>query len=81
MSDDIDPDFIIDGLGGTAAVARMTKNPTSTVHSWRKNGLSPSRLDHLRLAAKEEGLPWPGDSPRSLSAIPDNAPKDVGVAA
>ncbi|WP_164488831.1 MULTISPECIES: hypothetical protein [Sphingobium] len=73
--------FIIDELGGTAAVARMTKNPTSTVHSWRKNGLSPSRLDHLRLAAKEEGLSWPLDIAEPVMSSPDSAPKNIGQAA
>lgn len=72
--------FIIDGLGGTAAVARMTKNPTSTVHSWRKNGLSPSRLDHLRLAAKEEGLDWPLDIAEPVMPSPHSETKIIGEA-
>lgn len=44
-------DQIIDALGGTTAVGRMTDAPVSTVHSWRKNGIPRSRLAHLRLAA------------------------------
>jgi hypothetical protein len=43
-------------LGGTTAVAVLVKAPVSTVHSWKRNGISASRLDHLRLAAKEAGL-------------------------
>jgi len=50
---------LIDALGGTSAVSRMTKAPTSTVHSWRKNGIPASRMDHLRLAAKEAGVEMP----------------------
>ncbi|MBD8677948.1 hypothetical protein [Sphingomonas sp. CFBP 13720] len=43
---------IIDGLGGTTFVAKLLKLPVSTVHSWRKIGLTASRADHLRLAAQ-----------------------------
>lgn len=52
-------DILIDGLGGTSAVAVMTDTPVSTVHSWRGKPLSRSRLNHLRLAAKDKGIPWP----------------------
>ncbi|GLV21971.1 hypothetical protein TomMM35A_18240 [Sphingobium sp. TomMM35A] len=54
-----DADIIIDGLGGTSAVAKMVKSPTSTVHSWRKNGIPDARLDHMKLAAKKARKPWP----------------------
>lgn len=47
---------LIDACGGTSAVAKLLKSTTSTVHSWRVNGLPESRLDHLRLAAREAGL-------------------------
>ena len=50
---------IIDGLGGTSAVARLIEAPISTVHSWRKIGIPQSRLAHLRLAAGAAGLQWP----------------------
>ena len=52
-------DKIIDGLGGTTAVAKMLNAPASTVHSWRKNGIPPSRLAHLKLAAQVTKLVWP----------------------
>jgi len=52
-------DRIIDGLGGTSAVARMIQCPVSTVHSWRRNGIPASRLAHLRLAAKSARIRWP----------------------
>lgn len=45
-------DALIDALGGTTAVARLTDAPLSTVHSWRKNGIPRSRLAHLRLAVE-----------------------------
>ena len=44
---------LIDALGGTSAVARMIETPISTVHSWRRNGIPPARLSHLRLAFKD----------------------------
>lgn len=52
-------DIIIDGLGGTSAVAEMTHTPTSTVHSWRTKGLSKSRRHHLMLASARNGIAWP----------------------
>jgi hypothetical protein len=48
--------LIIDALGGTSAVARVTDAPPSTVHSWRKNGIPRSRLAHLRLVAERDGV-------------------------
>ncbi|PXA91585.1 hypothetical protein DMC47_25350 [Nostoc sp. 3335mG] len=48
-------DRLIDALDGTSAVARLLKLPISTVHSWRRIGMTPSRADHLRLAAEGEG--------------------------
>lgn len=51
--------LIIDALGGTTAVSRLTDTPLSTVHSWRKNGIPRSRLAHLRLAAKAAGKSLP----------------------
>lgn len=37
----------------------MTEAPTSTVHSWKENGIPGSRLAHLRLVAREVGKPLP----------------------
>ena len=54
-------DQIVDHLGGTTAVHRLTFAPISTVHSWRKNGIPPARLAHLRLAAEAAGKPIPDD--------------------
>jgi len=47
-------DHLIDALGGTTAVSRMTETPSSTIHSWRSNGIPRSRLAHLRLVAERE---------------------------
>ncbi len=49
-------DHVIDALGGTTAVARLSATAPSTVHSWRKNGIPPSRLAHLKLAAAASGI-------------------------
>jgi hypothetical protein len=52
-------DQVIDALGGTSAVAKAIEAPTSTVHSWRSIGIPTSRLAHLRLLAKEQGVELP----------------------
>jgi hypothetical protein len=53
--------LVIDHLGGTSAVARLIEAPTSTVHSWRRIGIPPSRMAHLRLAAIAAGRDLPED--------------------
>lgn len=40
----IDPNKIIDGLGGTCAVARLCECKTPSVSSWRKTGIPKARL-------------------------------------
>jgi hypothetical protein len=59
---DTPADKLIDALGGTTAVSRMTETPISTVHSWRKNGIPRSRLAHLRLAAQVAGKEFDWDA-------------------
>lgn len=46
---------VLDALGGTSEVSGLTFTPTSTVDSWRKNGMSKARFDHVRLAAHVRG--------------------------
>lgn len=48
-------DRIIEDFGGLAELSKLVKAPASTVNSWRRNGISASRLDHLRLAAMAAG--------------------------
>jgi hypothetical protein len=55
-------DQVIDALGGTTAVATAIEAPTSTVHSWRKNGIPSSRLAHLKLIAQQLGVDLPEPS-------------------
>lgn len=50
---------VIDTLGGTSAVAKLIDAPTSTVFSWRKIGIPPSRLAHLKLIADQQGKTLP----------------------
>ena len=50
---------IIDFLGGTTVVAKMVNAPISTVHSWRRIGITKSRMAHLELAAKAHGKSLP----------------------
>lgn len=64
---------IIDGLGGTSAVAKMTMTPVSTVHSWRKNGIPRARLAHLKLAAQAQQVAIPDDLDRALADISQQA--------
>lgn len=47
--------LVLDALGGTVAVSRLTFTSTSTVHSWRDNGMRKPIFDHLRLAALARG--------------------------
>ena len=43
---------LIDALGGTTATANLAHTGVSTVHNWRRSGLSASRLDHLHRIAQ-----------------------------
>lgn len=63
-------DKVIDALGGTAEVARLTEAPNSTVHSWRKIGIPKSRMAHLRLIAETQGrqLPDPDEAEAQADA-------------
>lgn len=70
---DTPADTLIDALGGTSAVAGMVKCPTSTVHSWRRDGIPESRFDHMRLAAKEQELEV--DFDKHVDAIRENMPE------
>jgi hypothetical protein len=45
---------LIDGIGGTYAVSRLSQASPSTVHAWRRIGLPPSRLNHLRRIVQDE---------------------------
>lgn len=65
-------DQVIDALGGTTVVATEIEAPTSTVHSWRKIGIPPSRMAHLRLVAQIKGVTLP-DRPEAEAAEQDAA--------
>jgi hypothetical protein len=70
-------DMVIDALGGTSAVARETEAPSSTVHSWRKMGITASRMAHLRLLAQVKGIELPDPTSDSGEVSPDSAPGDI----
>jgi hypothetical protein len=61
-------DKVIDALGGTSEVSRLIEAPTSTVHSWRKIGIPPSRLAHLKLVAKSQGKSLPAADEQDVAA-------------
>lgn len=76
-------DQIIDALGGSTAVSRLIDTPLSTVHSWRKKGISKSRMSHLRLAARADGREHLiaaiiGDADHAASDTTDVAPPSAG---
>jgi hypothetical protein len=62
------PHPIIDGLGGTSEVAKLTLVPISTVHSWRKIGIPRHRLHHLKLAAVAAEKPVPAELERAIES-------------
>lgn len=45
-----DPNYIIDALGGTKAVATLFRIKPPSVSGWRKKGIPEARMDYLRLA-------------------------------
>lgn len=44
----MDPNKIIDGLGGTAEVARLCEVSAQAVSQWRTDGIPKARLMYLR---------------------------------
>ncbi|GLV28167.1 hypothetical protein TomTYG75_06910 [Sphingobium sp. TomTYG75] len=51
---------IFEQIGGATKVARLLDAPVTTVWAWQRAGrIPPSRLAHLRLAAKANGLEVP----------------------
>lgn len=62
-------DDAMNSLGGTTAVATLIKAPVSTVHSWKRKGISDARLDHLKLAAAAAGKPI--DWATALEDVPE----------
>lgn len=47
---------IIDKFGGTSALSKLTGISTSTIHSWRKNGIPEGRMSHIRMVGEVEGV-------------------------
>lgn len=68
---------LIQTLGGTTAVSRMTFAPISTVQSWKKNGIPGSRLAHLRLVAEREGKAIDWETGCLVASDGDAADHDV----
>ena len=70
-----DPNFIIDSLGGTKAVAALFRIKPPSVSGWRKNGIPSARMDYIRLAYPDLfGQSVPSYGRRSVDAsAPDKA--------
>ena len=47
---------ILDGLGGTTAVARMLNIRPPSVHAWRKSGIPRDRAIILAVLAEQRGI-------------------------
>lgn len=62
-------DEAMTALGGTTAVATLVEAPISTVHSWKRKGISASRLAHLKMAAQAAGKHVDWDA--ALEEVPD----------
>jgi hypothetical protein len=71
-------DEAVKALGGTTAVAALLKAPVSTVHSWKRSGISDSRLDHLKLAASAAGKDIDWDT--ALEDVPAEASPEAEAA-
>jgi hypothetical protein len=50
---------IIGAFGGATPLAKLLKAPVSTVHKWKSIGISTSRMAHIELVAKQEGVKLP----------------------
>jgi len=74
---DIFATTVITTLGGSTAVSRMIEAPVSTIHSWKTNGIPASRLAHLKLAARHEGIAvnWETGGPADHDAVDTAAPQ------
>jgi hypothetical protein len=49
----MDPNIIIDKLGGTSAVAKLCEVKVPSVSEWRHNGIPKARLMYLRAVRPE----------------------------
>lgn len=54
---EIDPNVVIDRLGGTGAVARICEISPASVSGWRENGIPKPRVQFLRAVYPEAFLP------------------------
>jgi len=55
-------DIVVSAFDGMTKLAKALEAPPSTVFSWRKSGIPPSRMAHIRLVAKERGITLPASS-------------------
>nr|WP_198148630.1 hypothetical protein [Sphingomonas sp. Y57] len=83
--DGVRASVFLDALDGTVAVARLTFTPITTVHNWRRVGMSEARFDHVRLAAEARGkadeLAKALDAVAALDRDPELPFEDMAVSA
>jgi hypothetical protein len=56
METNIDPGYLIDSLGGTSEVARLTRRTTGAVSQWRDNGIPDDPRIRLAPLAEKKGI-------------------------
>ena len=61
----LDPNMIIDRLGGTSETARLCEVKPPSVSEWRKTGIPKTQLKFLKLARPEVFEPTPGAKTRT----------------
>jgi len=66
---DIDPNIVIDRLGGTTAVAKICDVKPPSVHEWRSAGIPKARLQYLRLAYPDAFAPVSAEAEESSEKV------------
>lgn len=64
---DLDPNVVIDRLGGTGAVARICEINPASVSEWRREGIPKYRVQFLRAVYPEAFLPVVPKSAETVS--------------
>lgn len=73
---DIDPNLVIDRLGGTGKTAALFEISDASVSGWRKGGIPKPRMQYLKVACPEVLVPL-GEHPLDPApAASPHAPAD-----
>lgn len=69
----LDPNVVIDRLGGTGATARLFEISDASVSEWRKNGIPKPRMQFLRVARPDVLVPVEPEAPERAVPEPSTA--------